>query len=84
MKAILEKYHELGKRLINFVAMGIIGLTILTITAVLIVIAIWPPFDTLSFFLPLGFITGIACIVFFVRSTDGKHETGTAGDLKTE
>ncbi len=54
----------------RYFLIGLIGLTIAAVTMVLIVIAIWPPYDVFSFILPFGFIILVVGVVYFVRSTN--------------
>lgn len=49
--------------------MILLGLVVAATSAVLIFIAIWPPFNALSLILPFGFVALVIGVLYFVRFT---------------
>lgn len=59
---------------------GLLGLIMAAMLLVLFFIAVWPPYNVLSFILTFGFLGLVAGILYFVRSTN----TAEAIDMETE
>lgn len=64
----------LWSKIIRYFLVGLMGLAVAATTIVLITIAVWPPFNSLSFILTFGFIFLILCVVYFVRSTNNTSD----------
>ena len=60
----------LWQKIVRYFLVGIIGLATSAVSLVLIIIAVWPPFSSLSFILPFGFIVLVLGVLHFVKSTN--------------
>ncbi|MDT3703834.1 MAG: hypothetical protein ROZ36_12615 [Thermincola sp.] len=65
----------------RFALIALIGTIIAAILMVLVVIAVWPPFNILSFVLTFGFLALVLGIVYFVRSTNTIVRTEMEAEL---
>ncbi len=68
--AIGRPCRGLWEKMSRYFLAGLLGVAIAAVTMVLIVIAVWPPYDTFSFVLPFGFMVLVLGVVYFVRSTN--------------
>ncbi len=60
----------LWQNIVRYFLVGIVGLVTSAVSMVLIIIAIWPPYSSLSVILPFGFIVLVLGVLHFVRSTN--------------
>ena len=54
----------------RYFLVGLMGIAISALSMVLITIAIWPPYDVISFILTFGFIFLVIGVLYFVRVTN--------------
>lgn len=66
---VLGYRQGLWNNVIRYFLVGLLGTVISATMMVLIIIAIWPPFDMVSLLLPAGFILLLAGGLYFVRAT---------------
>ncbi len=68
---LVVKYRQ-GPRenIARYFLVGLMGIAISALSMVLITIAVWPPYDAISFILTLGFIFLVIGVVCFVRLTN--------------
>ncbi|MHB9094890.1 MAG: hypothetical protein ACYC21_09460 [Eubacteriales bacterium] len=60
----------LWKNIARYFLVGLLGVAISAVSMVLIIIAIWPPYNVISFVLTLGFVVLVLSVLYFVRSTN--------------
>lgn len=60
----------LWENIARYFLVGLMGIAISAMSMVLITIAIWPPYDVISFILTFGFIFLVLGVLYFVRSTN--------------
>lgn len=75
-KRIKYRWETLAK----LALIGLLGTIIAAILILLVFIAVWPPYNALSFILTFGFLALVLGIVYFVRSTNNTVRT----EMQTE
>lgn len=60
----------LWNNIARYFLVGLMGVAISATSIVLITIAVWPPYNALSFILPFGFIALVLGVLYFVRTTN--------------
>lgn len=68
---VIARRQGLLQNIVRYFLVGIVGLATSAVSMVLIIIAIWPPYSSLSVILPFGFIVLVLGVLHFVRSTNG-------------
>lgn len=70
----------LRENIARYFMIGLLGIAISATSIVLIIVAIWPPYDVFSLILPFGFIFLVLGVLYFVRSTNTTDVINTAGE----
>lgn len=70
----------LWENIARYFLVGLMGVAISATSMVLIIIAVWPPYDLFSLILPFGFILLVVGVLYFVRSTNTVETVKTAGE----
>ncbi|HWJ03091.1 MAG TPA: hypothetical protein VNU93_05385 [Verrucomicrobiae bacterium] len=68
------------ENLARYFMVGLMGIAISATCMVLIIVAVWPPYDLFSLILPFGFVMLVAGVLIFVRSTNTTDAENTAGE----
>jgi len=66
----------LWENIARYFLVGLMGVAIAATSMVLIIIAVWPPYNVLSFILPFGFILLVVGVLHFVKSTNTANTAG--------
>lgn len=67
---VIGHRHGLLKNAAHYLLVGLLGIAISAIFMVLIIIAVWPPYNAISFILTFGFVALVLGVLYFVRSTN--------------
>lgn len=67
---------KLWDNMARYFLIGLFGAAISAVIMVLIIIAVWPPYNFVSFILTLGFLALILGVLYFVRSTNTSNLNG--------
>lgn len=73
---IIGYRQGLWENIARFFLVGLLGVAISAVSMVLIIIAIWPPYNALSFVLTFGFVILVLGVLYFVRSTNSEDLSG--------
>lgn len=67
---VISYRKGLWQNIVRYFLVGIVGVATSAVSMVLIIIAVWPPFSSLSIVLPCGFIVLVLGVLHFVKSTN--------------
>ena len=72
---LLLGYRQgLWRNVVRYFFVGLFGAVIAALIMVVIIIAVWPPYDTISLLLSAAFIMLLAGGLYFVRATEVKQD----------
>ncbi len=60
----------LWENIAGYILVGLMGIAISALSMLLVTIAIWPPYNAISFILTFGFIFLVIGVLYFVRLTN--------------
>lgn len=80
---VLGYRQGLWGNIAHYFLVGLMGIAISATTMVLIIIAVWPPYDIFSIIFPLGFIGLVLSVLYFVRSTNTADSTNSITTITT-
>ncbi|MFZ3171164.1 MAG: hypothetical protein WA118_04205 [Carboxydocellales bacterium] len=68
---LVISYHKgFWQNIVRYFLVGVVGFVTSAVSMVLIIIAVWPPYSSLSVLLPFGFIVLVLGVLHFVKSTN--------------
>lgn len=67
---VRKRFGYKWEALARFALISLLGTIIAAILMLLVVIAVWPPYNVLSLIITFGFLALVVGIVYFVRSTN--------------
>lgn len=77
-KRLMYKWEALAR----FALISLLGIIIAAILMLLVVIAVWPPYNVLSLIITFGFLALVVGILYFVRSTNAIVRSEMATELE--
>lgn len=80
---VLGYRQGLWANIAHYFLVGLMGVAISATTMVLIIIAVWPPYDIFSLIFPLGFVALVLSVLYFVRSTNTEETANTITTVST-
>ncbi len=70
----------LWENIARYFMVGLMGVAISATSIVLIIVAVWPPYNVFSLILPFGFILLVLGVLYFVRATNTTDIIKTSGE----
>ncbi|MFZ5641376.1 MAG: hypothetical protein ACOY4Q_11915 [Bacillota bacterium] len=68
---VTRRRQGLLENIARYFLVATLGVVISALSMILIIIAVWPPYNIFSLALPFGFLVLVLGVLHFVRSTNG-------------